>query len=129
FPGKLIAFVDPLGLQTWMLLLVINIILLFVGSVLEPPAAILLLTPLLTPIVYQAGINPIHFGIIFTVNLAIGMFMPPFGLNLFASHALFGTPSPRRSRGVLRSRVIYLLMLRLIPYGPALTLVPLRLLW
>ena len=73
FPGKLVAFVDHMGLQTWMLLLVINIILLFVGSVLEPPAAILLLTPLLTPIVYQAGINPIHFGIIFTVNLAIGM--------------------------------------------------------
>jgi len=129
FPGKLIAFVDHLGLQTWMLLLVINIILLFVGSVLEPPAAILLLTPLLTPIVYQAGINPIHFGIIFTVNLAIGMFMPPFGLNLFASHALFGTPLPKLYRGVLPFLVIYLLMLLLITYVPAITLVPLRLLW
>ena len=68
-----------------MLLLVINVILLFVGSVLEPPAAILLLTPLLTPIAYAAGVDPIHFGIIVTVNLAIGMFMPPFGLNLFAA--------------------------------------------
>ena len=70
FPAKLIAFVDHLGLTTWMLLLVINVILLFVGSVLEPPAAILLLTPLLTPIVYLAGVDPIHFGIIVTVNLA-----------------------------------------------------------
>jgi hypothetical protein len=67
------------------------LILLGVGSVLEPPAAILILTPLLTPIVYKAGVDPIHFGIIGTVNLAIGMFMPPFGLSLFASHALFGT--------------------------------------
>lgn len=128
YPGKLIAFVDHLGLQTWILLLVINIILLFVGSVLEPPAAILLLTPLLTPIVYKAGIDPIHFGIIFTVNLAIGMFMPPFGLNLFASHALFGTPLPKLYRGVLPFLVIYLIMLVLITYVPAITLWPLKLL-
>jgi C4-dicarboxylate transporter, DctM subunit len=128
FPGKLIAFVNQLGLTTWMLLIVINIILLFVGSILEPPAAILLLTPLLNPIVYQAGIDPIHFGIIFTVNLAIGMFMPPFGLNLFASHALFGTPLPKLYRGVLPFLVIYLLMLMLITYVPAITLAPLALL-
>ncbi len=111
-----------------MLLIVINVILLFVGSILEPPAAILLLTPLLNPIVYQAGIDPIHFGIIFTVNLAIGMFMPPFGLNLFASHALFGTPLPKLYRGVLPFLVIYLLMLMLITYVPAITLAPLALL-
>jgi len=128
FPAKLIAAVDHLGLQTWVLLIVINCILLFVGSVLEPPAAILLLTPLLTPIVYQAGIDPIHFGIIVTVNLAIGMFMPPFGLNLFASHALFGTPLPKLYRGVLPFLVIYLIMLVLITYVPAITLTPLRLL-
>ena len=118
FPPKLIAFVDQLSLQTWMLLIVINLILLFVGSVLEPPAAILLLTPLLTPIAYQAGVDPIHFGIIVTVNLAIGMFMPPFGLNLFASHALFGTPLPVLYRGVLPFLAIYLVMLVLITYNP-----------
>jgi C4-dicarboxylate transporter, DctM subunit len=128
YPAKLIAFVDHLGLQTWLLLLVINVILLFVGSVLEPPAAILLLTPLLTPIVYKAGIDPIHFGIIFTVNLAIGMFMPPFGLNLFASHALFGTPLPKLYRGVLPFLAIYLIMLVLITYVPAISLWPLKLL-
>jgi C4-dicarboxylate transporter, DctM subunit len=128
FPAKLIAFVDHLGLATWILLLVINVILLFVGSVLEPPAAILLLTPLLAPIAYQAGVDPIHFGIIFTVNLAIGMFMPPFGLNLFASHALFGTPLPKLYRGVLPFLLIYLGMLLVITYVPAITLAPLKLL-
>jgi C4-dicarboxylate transporter DctM subunit len=128
FPSKLIAFVDHLGLTTWILLLVINVILLFVGSVLEPPAAILLLTPLLAPIAYQAGVDPIHFGIIFTVNLAIGMFMPPFGLNLFASHALFGTPLPKLYRGVLPFLAIYLVMLLVITYIPAITLAPLKLL-
>ena len=128
YPAKLVVFVQDLGLTKWVLLLVINVILLFVGSILEPPAAILLLTPLLTPIVYQAGVDPIHFGIIVTVNLAIGMFMPPFGLNLFASHALFGTPLPKLYRGVLPFLVIYLLMLIVITYVPEITLAPLRLL-
>jgi C4-dicarboxylate transporter DctM subunit len=128
FPAKLIAVVDHLGLEKWSLLLVINVILLFVGSVLEPPAAILLLTPLLTPIVYQAGVDPIHFGIIVTVNLAIGMFMPPFGLNLFAAHALFATPLAKLYRGVLPFLVIYLIMLVVITYIPEITLAPLKLL-
>jgi C4-dicarboxylate transporter, DctM subunit len=127
FSARLVAFVDSLQLTPALLLLVINVILLFVGSALEPPAAILLLTPLLAPIAYQAGVDPIHFGIIVTVNLAIGMFMPPFGLNLFASHALFGTPLPKLYRGVLPFLAIYLAMLLLITYVPAITLVPLRL--
>jgi C4-dicarboxylate transporter, DctM subunit len=128
FPAKLVAFVNSLHLTPWLLLLIINIILLLVGSVLEPPAAILLLTPLLTPIAYQIGVDPIHFGIIVTVNLAIGMFMPPFGLNLFAAHALFKTPLPELYRGVLPFLVIYLAMLMLITYVPSITLAPLQLL-
>jgi C4-dicarboxylate transporter DctM subunit len=128
YPQQLVAFVQGLQLQTWTLLLMINILLLFVGSVLEPPAAILMLTPLITPIVYAAGVDPIHFGIIVTVNLAIGMFLPPFGLNLFAAHALFHTPLQELYRGVLPFLAIYLAMLMLITYVPAITLVPLALL-
>ncbi len=128
FPTKLIAFVSSLSLETWVLLLVINLILLFVGSVLEPPAAILLLTPLLTPIAHAAGIDPIHFGIIVTINLAIGLFMPPFGLNLFAANALFKTPLPELYRGVIPFFFIYLAMLMVITYVPAITLAPLQLL-
>src|SRR5215211_991592 len=127
FSSRLVAFVDSLQLTPWLLLLVINVILLFIGSALEPPAAILLLTPVLAPIAYQAGVDPIHFGIIVTVNLAIGLFMPPFGLNLFASHALFGTPLPQLYRGVLPFLAIYLAMLMLITYVPAITLAPLKL--
>jgi C4-dicarboxylate transporter, DctM subunit len=127
-PQQLVGFVQGLELRAWMLLLFINVILLFVGSVLEPPAAILLLTPLITPMVYAAGVDPIHFGIIVTVNLAIGMFMPPFGLNLFAAHALFHTPLQELYRGVLPFLAIYLVMLLLITYVPAITLVPLALL-
>ena len=88
----------------------------------------MLLTPLLTPLVYAAGVDPIHFGIIVTVNLAIGMFMPPFGLNLFAAHAIFGTPLASLYRGVIPFLAIYIAMLMVITYVPAITLVPLSLL-
>ena len=71
--------------------------------------------------------DQIHFGIIFTVNLAIGMFIPPFGLNLFATHALFGTPLAKLYRGILPFIVIYLIVLALITYIPEITLAPLRL--
>ncbi|MBM3529355.1 MAG: TRAP transporter large permease [Alphaproteobacteria bacterium] len=127
YPTQLVSFVAGLHLETWMLLLVINVILLFVGSILEPPAAILLLTPLLTPIVYAAGVDPLHFGIIVTVNLAIGLFMPPFGLNLFAANGLFGTPLPTLYRGMLPFLAVYLVMLVLITYIPAITLLPVAL--
>ncbi|MGV6871784.1 TRAP transporter large permease [Pseudochelatococcus sp. B33] len=126
FPQQLVAFIQGLHLETWLLLLVINFVLLFVGSVLEPPPAILVLTPLLTPIAAQAGVDPLHFGIIVTVNLAIGMFLPPFGLNLFASHALFRTPLPALYRGVVPFLFIYLAMLMLLTYVPAITLAPMR---
>lgn len=127
FPAKLVGFIADQHLQTWQILLVINVVLLFFGSVLEPPAAILLLTPLLAPIMQEAGVNQIHFGIIVTVNLAIGLFMPPFGLNIFATHALFGIPLPRLYRGIVPFLVIYLIALALITYIPAITLFPLRL--
>jgi C4-dicarboxylate transporter DctM subunit len=125
FPSQLVNFIAGLSLDTWLLLLVINVVLLFVGSVLEPPAAILVLTPLLAPLIANANIDPIHFGLVFTVNLAIGMFLPPFGLNLFASNAIFKVPLPNLYRGVIPFVLIYAAVLILLTYVPAVTLVPL----
>jgi C4-dicarboxylate transporter DctM subunit len=127
FPQALVSFIQDLHVETWTLLLIINVVLLFIGTVLEPPAAILILTPLLVPVVQDAGVDQIHFGIIFTVNLAVGMFIPPFGLNLFATHALFGISLGRLYRGVAPFIVIYLIALALITYVPAITLAPLKL--
>ena len=127
FPARLVAYIQSHNLEPWLILLVINVVLLFLGSILEPPAAILVLAPLLVPLVQRAGIDEIHFGIIVTVNLAVGMFTPPFGLNLFAVHALFGIPLQHLYRGVLPFLLIYLFALGLITYVPAITLAPLRL--
>jgi C4-dicarboxylate transporter, DctM subunit len=127
FPARLVDAIAGFQLETWLLLLIINVVLLFVGTVLEPPAAILILTPLLMPLITKAGVDPIHFGIIFTVNLAVGMFIPPFGLNLFATHALFGIPLGKLYRGILPFIAIYLIALGLITFIPEITLAPLRL--
>ena len=79
------AWLQSLNISTWMLLLAINILLLLVGCFLDPLSAILLLSPLLVPIVKAAGIDTVHFGIVVTVNLAIGLFHPPFGINIFVA--------------------------------------------
>ena len=74
------------------------------------------------PIAQHAGVDRIHFGIIFTVNLAIGMFSPPFGLNLFVSCSIFRVSSSEVVRGLMPFFVAYLIALALITYWPALSL-------
>jgi C4-dicarboxylate transporter, DctM subunit len=122
-PQAIVAHVESLQMPAWALLLSINIILLIMGSFLEPPAAILILTPLLLPLIQAVGMSPIHFGIIMTVNLSIGMYTPPFGLNLFASQAVFQTPLANIYRGVLPFLLINFGGLMLITYIPAISLV------
>jgi hypothetical protein len=85
--------------------MVVNVILLIVGCFLDPTSAIIVLTPLFIPIVKSLGIDPIHFGIVMTVNIAIGMFTPPFGLNL-SSHRPCSASRSTRSIGVLPFAVV-----------------------
>jgi C4-dicarboxylate transporter, DctM subunit len=125
-PQQMIAAITALHLPEWQTLLCLNVVLLGMGSFLEPPAAILILTPLLLPIVTAVGVNPIHFGIIMAVNLSIGMYMPPFGLNLFAARAVFDTPLSTIYRGVLPFVAVNFLTLLLITYVPAISMVLLR---
>jgi C4-dicarboxylate transporter DctM subunit len=122
-PQAIIAHVEALHMPGWALLLSINVILLIMGSFLEPPAAILILTPLLLPLVQAVGVDPVHFGIIMAVNLSIGMYAPPFGLNLFASQAVFQTPLGNIYRGVLPFLAINFATLLVITYVPAISMV------
>jgi len=127
-PQQLVANLQQLGLPTWQLLIIFNVLLLVIGSFIEPPAAILILTPLFLPTVIAAGMDPIHFGIIMTMNLAIGMFTPPFGLNLFAVNGMFKVPLHVLYSGVLPLMALYIGVLMLITYVPWITLAPLKLL-
>jgi C4-dicarboxylate transporter DctM subunit len=122
-PQQIVAWINEMQLPPWALLLSINVVLLIMGSFLEPPAAILILTPLLLPLVVAEGIDPIHFGIIMAVNLSIGMYTPPFGLNLFTSQAVFQRPLGTIYRGVLPFLAINFATLLLITYVPAISMV------
>jgi len=112
-----------------MILLVINIVLLIVGMFLDPNSAVILFTPLLWPLAQAAGVDLIHFGIIMTVNLAIGMFSPPFGLNLFVSCSIFKVPSAEVVAGLVPFFVTYTVALMIITYVPWVSLVLPRLLF
>ena len=120
---EIVANVEGLHMAKWELLLYLNAGLLLAGSFLEPAPAILILTPLLLPIVTAVGVSPIHFGIIMAVNLSIGMYTPPFGLNLFSSQAVFDTPIGKVYAGVLPFVLINFATLMLITYVPQISMV------
>ena len=122
-PQNLIGGIGALHLPAWETLLFVNAGLLMAGSFLEPPAAILILTPLLLPVVEAAGVNAIHFGIIMAVNLSIGLYLPPFGSNLFAARAIFNVPMAMIYRGVLPFVVVNFAALLVITYVPAISMI------
>lgn len=122
-PQKMVGVIDAMELSPVMVLLMLNVILLIVGMFMDPNSAIILFTPLLWPIAQHAGVDLIHFGIIFTVNLAIGMFSPPFGLNIFVSCSIFNKSSSRVVSGLWPFFVAYGIALAIVTYVPWLSLV------
>jgi len=108
------------------LILAINILLLLVGSFMDPISAILLLTPLLLPLVKTMGIDPVHFGIMFVVNLGIGLFHPPFGVNIFVAQTVLGLPLNTIYRGIVPFVLVYLVGLAIVTYVPAVSLTGVR---
>ena len=121
-PQQMVAWLTGLQLEPWMVLLAVNVLLLIVGCFLDPNSAILVLTPLLLPVMQAMGVDLIHFRIIMTVNLAIGMFTPPFGLNIFVAQAMFKAPLSTIYPGLLPFIAINLIALMLVTYLPGLSL-------
>lgn len=105
-----------------MLLLVINFMLLIVGMFMEKLASIIVLTPILLPIVAPYGIDPIHFGLIMVVNLAIGFITPPVGVNLYIGSQISGMPVMALARHIAEPLVYLIFALALITYIPDITI-------
>ncbi|HEV3011032.1 MAG TPA: TRAP transporter large permease [Burkholderiales bacterium] len=125
-PQTLVAWLQSLGVSQSEFLLAANILLLAVGCFLDPLSAILLLTPLLIPVVKALGIDTVHFGIVVAVNLAIGLFHPPFGINIFVAQSVLGLRLEVIYRGIVPFIVIYLGALVLITYVPQISLAGVR---
>ncbi|WP_088156976.1 TRAP transporter large permease [Achromobacter xylosoxidans] len=109
------------------ILLLINALLLFVGMFMETIAAIIILTPILLPVVMAVGVDPVHFGIVIIVNLAIGMVTPPVGVNLFVGARIGGIPLEKAAAGSLAFIAAMIVTLLVITYVPAVSLAPLSL--
>jgi C4-dicarboxylate transporter DctM subunit len=121
-PQAITSGLTSLDLPPWGFLMAVNIILLIVGCFLDPTSAIIVLTPLFMPLVKTIGIDPIHFGMVMTVNIAIGMITPPFGLNLFVAQSVLGIPLETIYRGVLPFAAVQISALVIITYWPSLSL-------
>ncbi|AOT71893.1 TRAP transporter large permease [Geosporobacter ferrireducens] len=121
-PLKVADVVLALESSPFVILLVINVILLFVGMIMDSSAAVLILTPLFLPIVTNIGVNPIHFGVIMIVNLAIGMLTPPFGLNLFVASGIGNISISDVIKGSVPFIALLIFDLMVITFVPQLSL-------
>ena len=99
-------------------LMIINVFLLIIGCFVDNIAAVIILTPILLPVVTQLGIDPVHFGLIMTVNLAVGFITPPYGINLFVGSAVSGESIEDISREVMPLIAVMILCLLLFTYVP-----------
>ncbi|WP_372612679.1 TRAP transporter large permease [Halomonas sp.] len=121
-PGEIAAWVTRVFDSPWAFLLAVNGLLLVVGMFIETSAAILVLAPILTPIAIQFGIQPVHFGLIMVVNLALGMITPPLGVNLFAVCAVAKISIDEMLPWLVRFVLVVLVCLMAITYMPWISL-------
>jgi C4-dicarboxylate transporter DctM subunit len=121
-PHAAVRALEQLSLPPWMVLLIINAFLLIVGCFIDTASAILVLTPLLLPIAVAIGVDPIHFGIIVVVNLSIGTFTPPFGVNIFVAQSIFRVPLRSIYAGVVPFIAVAVTGLMILTYVPELSL-------
>ncbi|MDP2340545.1 MAG: TRAP transporter large permease [Deltaproteobacteria bacterium] len=109
------------GLSPLMFFLVVNIALIFIGALMDSVSATLVFAPLLAPIAIEYGIDPIHFGVVFVVNMEIGYLMPPVATNLFVGAAIFRRPFGEVARAVLPTLAIVVAALGLLILVPTLS--------
>ena len=105
-----------------LILLVINLFLLIVGMVMDTTPAILILTPILLPIITNLGVDPVQFGVIMVVNLAIGFVTPPIGVNLFVASSLTDVPVMNIAKKAMPMIAYFLVALLLITFIPTISL-------
>jgi C4-dicarboxylate transporter DctM subunit len=106
----------------WQFLILVNIFLLLLGCVMDIISAILIVAPLLAPIALSYGIHPLHFGIMFIVNLELGYLTPPLGINLFVSSTVFNRPVTQVIRAIVPFLLLMLFCLAVIIWFPWLSL-------
>ncbi|MBV16385.1 MULTISPECIES: TRAP transporter large permease [Thalassospira] len=123
-PNEIASSIKGMFESKYSFLLAVNLLLLVVGMFIETAAAILVLAPILTPVAMSYGVDPVHFGLIIVVNLALGMITPPLGVNLFAACAVAKLPVEKIIPQLLWFVLTVFAALMIITYVPAVSLWP-----
>ncbi|WP_394138180.1 TRAP transporter large permease [Cytobacillus oceanisediminis] len=105
-----------------MILIIINVILLIVGTFLETSAAIVIMAPILVPIASAAGMDLVHFGVIMVVNLAIGMITPPVGINLFVASNIANIRLEHIVRAIMPFIIVLIIDVLILSFMPSISL-------
>lgn len=121
-PSDLATALTSMSSNPIIILLLINLLLLVIGMFMETISSIIIMTPILLPVTVALGVDPIAFGVIMTVNLAIGFCTPPLGVNLFVASSISGVSIEKLSKGILPFFVGMVALLMLITYVPAISL-------
>jgi C4-dicarboxylate transporter, DctM subunit len=120
-PQALAAWMLDKGLGVVAFLLFVNIVLLLAGNVMEPSSIVLIMAPILFPVAMKLGIDPIHFGIMMTVNMEVGMCHPPVGLNLYVASGIAKMGITELTIAVWPWLVTMLVFLVIVTYWPAMS--------
>lgn len=120
-PQQLTEFFSTVAPSALMFLLMINLLLLLIGTFMESNALIIILIPILMPVVNEYGIDPLHFGVMFVVNLCIGANTPPLGVTLMTASRIGGVSFARTSRSVLPFLGAMVVVLLLTIFFPSLS--------
>ena len=121
-PTAIIGFLESIDAGWITFLIVVNLCFLVAGMFIDPNSALLILVPPLFPVAQQLGIDPVHFGMIVTMNISLGMITPPFGLDIFVASSTLGRPVEQIIRGVWPFIAVNILVLLLITYVPQISL-------
>ena len=119
---RIATVIEQANLNYWMVLLCINLVLLVAGAFLDPIAAMIIFVPVLLPIAATLGIDPVHFGIILTLNLTIGLVTPPVGILIFMTGMMANTPALNVIRALLPFIGVLIAILMLVTYVPSISL-------
>ena len=121
-PAKATAFLLSVSDNKYVLLILVNVMLLILGTFMDMAPLILICTPILLPVMKMIGVDPVHFGIILMLNLGIGLVTPPVGTTLFVGCAIGRVPIERAARHLWPFWLAMLVVLILATYVPALSL-------
>lgn len=120
-PQQVASFITSISENPWVFLGIVILLLLIIGMFMETNASIIILAPILVPVASQLGIDPVHFGIVMIVTLAIGMVTPPMGLNLFVVSKIGKLRLDKLTYSLIPFYIAILIVLVIIAFIPTIT--------